>query len=113
TTPSPTSILSASSASPRLIGSRRKVPPPWTRVRVMDPETLAPVPEGTAGLLCHFDLANLYSVAAVQTDDLGVWIEDGFEVLGRAAGAEPRGCSLAVEEFLEAQPGRRKGGAER
>lgn len=84
-------------------GPRRKIPPPWVRTRVMDPETLTPLPRGTVGLLCHFDLANLHTVSAIQTDDLGVWGEDGFEVLGRAAGAEPRGCSLAVEEFLAAR----------
>ena len=75
-----------------------KRPPPWVRTQVVDPESLAPLPEGEIGLLRHFDLANLHSVAAVQTDDLGVWRGDGFEVLGRAAGAEPRGCSLAAEE---------------
>jgi hypothetical protein len=67
---------------------------------VVHPETLAPLPEGEVGLLRHFDLANLHTVAAVQTDDLGVRRGDGFEVLGRAAGAEPRGCSLAAEELV-------------
>jgi hypothetical protein len=46
------------------------------------------------------DLANVDSVIALQTEDLGVWLDDGFEILGRSAGAEPRGCSLAVEEVL-------------
>lgn len=76
---------------------RRKVPPPWTRVQVVDPDTLAPLPQGERGLLRHLDLANLHTVLAVQTDDLGVHRGDGFEVLGRAVGAEPRGCSLAAE----------------
>lgn len=82
---------------------RQKIPPPWVRVQVADPETLAPLPEGKPGLLRHFDLANLHSVAAIQTDDFGVWRGDGFEILGRAAGAEPRGCSLAAEEFLRSR----------
>jgi hypothetical protein len=30
----------------------------------------------------------------VQTEDLAVRRGDGFELLGRAAAAEPRGCSL-------------------
>lgn len=81
---------------------RLKAGPPWIRARVVDPETLAPLPDGEVGLLRFFDLANLHTVAAIQTDDLGVMRPGGFEVLGRAAGAEPRGCSLAVEEFLEA-----------
>lgn len=76
---------------------RRKVPPPWVRTVVLDPETLRPVPPGQPGLLRHFDLANVDSVLAIQTEDLGIWVDDGFEVLGRASGAEPRGCSLAVE----------------
>lgn len=85
---------------------RRKVPPPWVRVRVLDPETLEPVPDGETGLLCHFDLANLHSVMAILTDDLGVRQGDGFEILGRAARAEPRGCSLAVEELPFVQAAR-------
>jgi hypothetical protein len=58
------------------------------------------VPEGTPGLLCHHDLANAGSVAAVLTEDMGVAVDGGFRVLGRAPGAEPRGCSLALEELL-------------
>jgi hypothetical protein len=82
-----------------LVSQRAKRPPPWVRVQVLDPETLAPLPEGEVGLLRFFDLANLHSVAAVQTDDLGVRRGPGFEILGRAAGAELRGCSLAVEDL--------------
>jgi len=82
---------------PRL---RRKVPPPWLRTRVVDPETLAPVPPGREGLLQHFDLANLGSVIAVQTEDIGVAREDGIELRGRVLGASPRGCSLAMEDLL-------------
>lgn len=82
------------------VTSRRKIPPPWVCTQVVDADTLTPLPEGEVGLLRHFDLANLHTVAAIQTDDLGVWRGNGFEVLGRASGAEPRGCSLAVEEFL-------------
>ncbi len=83
--------------------TRRKMPPPWVRTRVVDPETLAPVPLGTTGVLWHLDLANLDSVAALQTADLGVALHGGFEVLGRAAGSAARGCSLAVEDLLHAQ----------
>ena len=86
--------------SPQL---RYKVVPPWVRTRVLDAETLEPVPTGEIGVLRHFDLANLDSVTAIQTDDLGVAGADGFEILGRAAGAELRGCSLAMDEWLTAQ----------
>lgn len=80
--------------------ARRHVPPPWVRTRVLDPNTLVPVPIGEPGLLCHFDLANAGSVMAVLTEDLGVAFEDGFRVLGRVQGAEPRGCSLAMDDLL-------------
>lgn len=79
-------------------------PPPWVRTRVLDPETLGEVPAGVVGVLAHVDLANLGSVAAVLTEDRGVARSDGsFRVLGRAAGAEPRGCSLALEDLLAAR----------
>jgi len=35
---------------------------------------------------------------AIQTEDLGVRHGDGFELLGRAQFAEPRGCSLMSVE---------------
>lgn len=82
---------------------RRKVVPPWVRTVVVDPQTLQPLPAGQTGLLRHHDLANLDSVAALQTADLGHTVGPGFEITGRAAGAEARGCSLAVEELLAAQ----------
>lgn len=84
-------------------GERLKAGPPWIRPQVVNPDTLIPVPNGEVGLLRFFDLANLHTVSAIQTDDLGAMYGDGFELLGRAAGAEPRGCSLAVEEFLSAR----------
>jgi hypothetical protein len=81
--------------------------PGWVRTVATDPETLRPLPHGSVGVLRHHDLANLHSVAAIQTADLGVTAEDGFRVLGRAAGAGPRGCSLAMEELLRAVAGGR------
>ena len=50
--------------------------------------------EGETGLIRVFDLANVYSVMAVQTEDLGIRHGDGFALAGRAVLAEPRGCSL-------------------
>jgi hypothetical protein len=79
--------------------TRWKEPPPWTRVEVVHGDTLQPLPDGEVGLLRHLDLANLYTVAAVQTDDLGIASGGRFEVLGRAAGAELRGCSLTAEDL--------------
>jgi hypothetical protein len=81
---------------------RRKVGAPWLRALVVDPESLAPVPPGQTGILRHVDLANLDSVLAVQTEDLGREVPGGFELLGRTPGAPPRGCSLAADQFLAA-----------
>ena len=44
--------------------------PPWARARVISPETGDEVNEGGTGLLQIFDLANVFSVAAIQTEDL-------------------------------------------
>ena len=76
--------------------------PPWLRARAVDPDSLAPVPPGAAGILQHFDLANLDSVSALQTEDLAVETENGFVLLGRAPGATPRGCSIAMDVLLSA-----------
>jgi hypothetical protein len=76
--------------------------PPWVRTMVVDPETLDELPAGEKGLLRHIDLANLFSVSAIQTEDLGRASGNGFELLGRVAGATPRGCSIAMDLFLSA-----------
>ncbi len=68
--------------------------PSWCRVKIISPETGREVAEGAVGLIHLFDLANVFSVMAVQTEDLGVRRSDGFEMLGRAVATEPRGCSL-------------------
>jgi hypothetical protein len=70
--------------------------PPWARVQIISPETGREVDEGETGLIRVFDLANVRSVMAIQTEDLGVRRGAGFELLGRARQAEPRGCSLMV-----------------
>jgi len=71
--------------------------PPWARIRVISPETSRPVSQGETGLLRICDLANVYSVMAVQTDDLVALRNHGFEFVGRKAGSEPRGCSLMAK----------------
>ena len=76
--------------------------PAWVRTRATDPETLRPLPDGQVGVLRHCDLANLNSVMAIQTADLGFTTPEGFRVLGRAQGAEARGCSIAMDELLSA-----------
>lgn len=81
---------------------RRKLGPPWLRALVVDPETLEPLPQGHTGILRHVDLANLDSVLAVQTEDLGRTVPGGFLLLGRAPGATPRGCSIAADLLIGA-----------
>jgi hypothetical protein len=68
--------------------------PPWCASRVISPETGLEVGVGEIGLLHILDLANVYSLAAIQTEDLALRCEIGFEYTGRASGAQARGCSL-------------------
>jgi hypothetical protein len=68
--------------------------PPWARAQIISPETGRDVADGETGLIRVFDLANVFSVAAIQTEDLGIRRGGGFELTGRAQLAEPRGCSL-------------------
>jgi hypothetical protein len=90
-------------------GPRRKLVPPWTRVRCVDPDSGEDVPMGEVGVVVIHDLANTGSVAAIQTADLGRLVPAasgggeaaGFDVLGRAEGAEQRGCSIAVDAMLD------------
>ena len=63
-----------------------------------------PLADGETGLLCHFDLANVGSVLAVQTEDLGVVEHGRVKLHGRVPGAEPRGCALALADLLAATP---------
>jgi hypothetical protein len=89
-------------------GPRRKLTPPWTRVRIIDPLTSHDVATGEVGMILIHDLANTGSIAAIQTADLGRAVQNaagekiGFDVLGRSEGAEERGCSIATDVMLDA-----------
>jgi hypothetical protein len=74
--------------------------PPWMRTRVVDPTTLEEVADGHVGVLVHYDLANIWSCAAIRTEDLGRRVGSRWEFHGRASGAELRGCSLRLEDLL-------------
>ena len=74
--------------------------PPWLRALVIDPETDTEAAMGETGILRIFDLANLGSVIALQTQDLAIRREAGFELLGRDPSALPRGCSRSADEML-------------
>jgi hypothetical protein len=67
---------------------------------VVDPADVnREVADGEEGILKHFDLVNRGSVSAILTGDRGRRVGDGYVVLGRAHGAQLRGCSLALEEL--------------
>ncbi|MBI97710.1 MAG: hypothetical protein CMO78_04145 [Verrucomicrobiales bacterium] len=69
--------------------------PHWAQARIVSPETGKPSTINETGLLEVVDLANVYSVQAIQTGDLAKRAEGGrFELIGRLANREPRGCSL-------------------
>ena len=74
----------------------------WVRSIAVSPEDLTPLPAGEIGVLRHLDLANLDSVMAIQTADLGSASGRDVRLRGRATGAEARGCSLATAEMLAA-----------
>ena len=72
---------------------RAKIGPVWVRTTVVDPATLEPVSGDRPGILRHLDLANWETICAIQTLDIGRSVGAGFQVLGRARGADRRGCS--------------------
>ena len=76
--------------------------PPWMKFLIIDPNTNEEAPLGEAGLLRIFDLANLWSVLAIQTQDLAIAQPGGgFLLLGRDPAALPRGCSRAMDQLLQ------------
>ncbi len=80
----------------------RKSGPHWIRTRVLDPLTGQEVEQGARGILAHTDLGNYNAVTTILTEDVGVQVDGGFLLLGRAQGTQAKGCSLAVDEFLRA-----------
>jgi hypothetical protein len=76
--------------------------PHWIRTRPVDPVTGNQVRPGERGVLAHTDLANFNSVSTILTEDIGIAVDDGFVLLGRAQGAQAKGCSLAMDAFLRA-----------
>jgi Acyl-CoA reductase (LuxC)/Acyl-protein synthetase, LuxE len=95
-----TSFNSQSGAPP---GERIKLAPPWLKPTAIDPITLKPTSAGQPGVLAFFDLANVGSISALMTEDIGIVRGDAVIVLGRAMAADPRGCALAIEQFAAAE----------
>jgi hypothetical protein len=92
---------------------RTRPVPPWCRVLAMSIDELKPLPDGEVGLLAHWDLANVPTVLAVITDNLGYTTDNGrgCEMVGRAkiemkmAMAKDPKVSPSVREEIEARPG--------
>lgn len=74
--------------------------PPWARVVPVDADSLEPVKDGEIGIAKIVDLMNVDSAVAVLAADRVRRVDGGFELLGRAPGAPPRGCSIAIDELL-------------
>lgn len=87
--------------------------PPWVRTRVLHPETMDEQPDGERGILVHYDLANFETPLAIQTEDIGSRTGDRLILDGRLVNAEPRGCSLAFEQFIGAEAAVVRGRAKR
>ena len=96
-----TELLSQYYDSPasRSSGTRVKIAPPWLRPLVVDTNGRE-VAERDAGFLRHVDLANRSSVVAIETEDCGYRMGEGIVLLGRAAEAPLRGCSLDAEDLV-------------
>lgn len=80
-------------------GGNRFRCPAWMRVVCRDVnDPFEPLPAGSRGGLNIVDLANLWSCAFIQTQDVGQVAADGsFVVEGRIDHAEIRGCNLLVQ----------------
>lgn len=89
-------------------GIRQKIPPPWTRIVAASVEDLSVLPPGEVGLLRHYDLTNLPTVVAVQSDNLGFTDEaGGFEIVGRAKVVEGKVSVIPDSEPITPMPSRR------
>lgn len=73
--------------------------PPWMRVvcrDIHDPFRI--LPHGARGGVNVIDLANAFSCSFIQTQDMGVAMNDTeFRIEGRIAGSDIRGCNLLVQ----------------
>ena len=80
------------------VGNGKFNSPSWMQVLIReqdDPFSYAK--NGKTGAINVIDLANIFSCAFIQTDDLGRKYNDGsFEVLGRFDSSDVRGCNLLV-----------------
>lgn len=80
-------------------GASEFVAPPWMKIlirQIGDPFSFAS--HNTPGVVNIIDLANMDSIAFIETEDIGVLFEDGtFEIRGRLDNSDIRGCNLMIE----------------
>jgi len=91
-----TELLSQAYSSPKVTGCRSFVHTPYLRTLVLNPNTMQEVEVGERGVLCHYDLCNVYTSVAILTMDTALKTSFGFKDITRARGAEPRGCSYEL-----------------
>jgi len=74
--------------------------PAWMKILIRDAyDPFSYEKNGRSGGVNVIDLANLYSCAFIETQDLGKVHADGkFEILGRFDNSDIRGCNLLVSE---------------
>lgn len=74
------------------------VSPPWMKVLIRDVyDPLNVGITGKNGGVNIIDLANIYSCAFIETQDMGIIHEDGsFEISGRMENTISRGCNMLI-----------------
>lgn len=74
------------------------LPPPWMKILIREVnDPFQYLPNGRRGAINVIDLANIYTCAFLELEDLGLLNDDGsFQVLGRMDSSELRGCNLML-----------------
>jgi len=72
--------------------------PPWMKILIRDVnDPLSFMENGKGGAINVIDLANIYSVSFIATQDLGKMLDaESFTILGRFDNSDVRGCNLLV-----------------
>ena len=71
--------------------------PSWMRILVREVhDPFHYIENSKTGLINVIDLANVHSCAFIETEDLGLKLNDGFKVLGRLDNSDLRGCNLLL-----------------
>lgn len=71
--------------------------PPWMHILIRDTQNpFRILSNETTGGINVIDLANIFSCSFIETQDLGVVHQGGFEIIGRFDESDIRGCNLMV-----------------